>query len=85
MEKVKDILLVFMEALQRQKKNLSEKIYNFKANNNNVNLPSQFCLGSISKNVESEELSLKGNMYDFSVYYDAIDKFEVLNILVFSG
>ena len=55
----------------------------FKANNENINFSSQFCIGSISNKldyVESEEVSLKGNMYDFSVDYDAIDKSNILNI-----
>ena len=30
--------------------------------------------------VDSEEASLKGNMYDISVDYDAIDKSDILNI-----
>ena len=42
----------------------------FKANNKNVNFPTQFCLRSISKGFEaseSREVSLNGNVYDFSV------------------
>ena len=40
----------------------------------NVNFPNQLYLESISnKLIEAEELSLKGNMYDFSVDYHAID------------
>ena len=41
------------------------------------------CLGSISNKfsyVEAEDVSLKGNLYDFSVYYEAIDKSDILNI-----
>ena len=30
--------------------------------------------------MESKEVSLIGNMYDFSVYYNAIDKSRILNI-----
>ena len=47
------------------------------------NFPSQFCLGNISNKfdyVDSEEVSLKGNVYEFSVDYDAIDKSDILNI-----
>ena len=58
-------------------------IYKFKASNKNVNFPSQFCLGSISNKfdyVDSEEVSLKRNVYDFSVDYGAIDKSIILNI-----
>ena len=43
-------------------------INKFKASNKNVNFPSQFCLGSISNkfdSVDSEEVSLKGNVYSF--------------------
>ena len=48
----------------------------------NVNFPYQFCLASISNkfdNVNSKEVSLKGNVYDFSVDYDCIDKSNILN------
>ena len=60
-----------------------KQIYKFKASNKNVNFPSQFCLGNLSDKsdyVDSQELSLKGNVYDFSVDYDAIDKSNILNI-----
>ena len=60
-----------------------KQINKFKASNKNVNFPSQFCLGSISDKsdyVDSQELSLKGNVYDFSVDYGAIDKSIILNI-----
>ena len=48
-----------------------------------VNFPTQFCRGSISNGfnaTESREVSLKTNVYDFSVDYHAIDKFDRLNI-----
>ena len=57
-----------------------EKIHKIKANNKNVDFPSQFCLASISEKhdgVESCELSFKGNVYNFSVYYDSIDKSKI--------
>ena len=60
-----------------------KKSGNCKADNKNVNFPIQFQLESISENfrkVESEEVSFKGNIFDFSIDYDAIDKSEVLNI-----
>ena len=60
-----------------------KEIFKFKANNKNVNFPTQFCLGSISNGfgaTESREVSLKGNVYDFSVDYNAIDKSDILNI-----
>ena len=59
------------------------KIYNFKADNGIVNFPAEFCLGSIFNGfvtVDSKEVSLKGNEYDFSVDYNAIDKSDMSNI-----
>ena len=47
----------------------------FKADNKNVNFPTQFCLGRISHGfsaTESREVSLKWNAYDFSVDYNSI-------------
>ena len=55
-----------------------KEIFKFKANNKNVNFPTQFCLGSISNGfgaTESREVSLKWNLYDFSVDYNAIENF----------
>ena len=60
-----------------------EKIFKFKADNKNVTFPTQFYLGSICNGfdaTESREVSLKENVYDFSVYYNAIDKSDILNI-----
>ena len=60
-----------------------KKYYKFKVSNKNVNFPSNFFLGSISNkfdNVDSEEVSLKGNVYDLSVDYDAFDNSNILNI-----
>ena len=60
-----------------------KEIYNFKASNKNVNSPSQFCLGSIQNEFDSgglNEVSFKGNVYDFSVDDSAIDKSNILNI-----
>ena len=48
-----------------------------------INFQPQFCLGSISNKFDyghSEEVSLKGSMYDFSVDYCSIDKSDILNI-----
>ena len=45
-------------------------IFNFKANNGNINFRTQFCLGSISNkcsSIKSKEVCLKGIIYDFSV------------------
>ena len=60
-----------------------KEIFKFKADNKNVNFPTQFRLGSISNefsNTESTEVSLNRNVYDFSVNYSFIDKSDILNI-----
>ena len=60
-----------------------KEIFKFKAGNKNVNFPTQFCLGNISNGfsaLESREVSLNGNIYDFSVDYNSIDKSDILNI-----
>ena len=60
-----------------------KKIYKFKVDNKNFNFPIQFSLGRISNGfsaAESREVSLKGNVYYFSVDYNAIDKSDILNI-----
>ena len=62
---------------------IEKKVCKFKANDENANFPCQFCLESIYDKfeyVESDEVSLKVNVFDFLVDYDAIDKFVVLNI-----
>ena len=62
---------------------MEKKIFKFKADNKNVNFATQFCLGSISTGfgtTESREVSLKGNVYDFSIDYNAVDKSDILNI-----
>ena len=49
----------------------------------NINFLTQFCLGSISHGFDatvSTKVSLKGNVYDFSVDYNPIDKSDTLNI-----
>ena len=53
------------------------EICKFKASNKNNNFPFSFCLWSIS---DLDEVSFKGNVYDFSVDYSAIDKSSILNI-----
>ena len=56
--------------------------FKFKADNKKFNFPTQFCLGSISNGfsaTESREVSLNGNVYDFSVDYNSIDKSDILN------
>ena len=60
-----------------------KEIFSFKVDNKNVNFPTQFCLWSISnefRNTESREASLNGNVYDFSVDFNSIDKSNILNI-----
>ena len=42
-----------------------------------------FCLGRISdgvSNIESREVSLNGNVHDFSVDYNYIDKSDIIRI-----
>ena len=59
------------------------KIFKFKADNKNVIFPTQFCIGSISNGfraTDSTEIPLNGNVYDFSVDYNSIDKCDILNI-----
>ena len=60
-----------------------KEIFKFKADNKNVNFLTQFCLGSISNGfsaTESREVSLNGNVYDFSVDYNSVDKSDIINI-----
>ena len=60
-----------------------KEIFKFKADNKNVNFLTQFCLGSIHNwfsATESREVSLNGNVYDFSVDYNSIDKSNLFNI-----
>ena len=60
-----------------------KEISNFKTDNKNDEFPTKFCLGSISNRFDaaySREVSLKGNVYDFSADYSAINKSDVLNI-----
>ena len=61
-----------------------KEIYKFKASNKNNSFPSQFCLESISNEFDNNDLgevSLKRNVYDFSIDYRAIDISNILNIL----
>ena len=53
-----------------------------KGGNKNVNFPTQFCFGSISNELnatESKEMSLDINVYEFSVDYNSIDKYDMLS------
>ena len=60
-----------------------KEIYKFNTSNNNNNFSSQFRLGSISNKfgeIYSKEVPFKGNVFDFSVDYDATDKSNISNI-----
>ena len=60
-----------------------KEIFKFKGNEKNVIFPTQFCLGSISNElsaIESREVSLNENVYGFTVNYNSLDKFNILNI-----
>ena len=60
-----------------------KEIFKFKAGNKNVNVPTQFCLWNISNGfsaTESREVSLIGNVCDFLVDYNSIDKSDILHI-----
>ena len=62
---------------------MEKKIYKFKASNKNVNFPTQFYLGIMSNKfnyVDEEEVSLKANVYDFLIDYNAINKSVILDI-----
>ena len=59
------------------------EIFKFKADNKNVNFPTWFCLESISGGfsaTETREVSLNGNVYNFSVDYNSIYKSDKLSI-----
>ena len=54
---------------------LTQKFFEFKPNRND-NFPTRIFLEGISikfNYVKAEEMQFKGNVYDFSVEYDAID------------
>ena len=60
-----------------------KEILKLKFDDKNVNFPAYFCLRSISKgfgSTEAREVSLKGIVYDFSVNYNAIIKYDILKI-----
>ena len=60
-----------------------KEIFKFKADNENVNFPTQFCLRSLSdrfNNAEPREVSLNRNVNDFSVDYRSIDQPDIWNI-----
>ena len=54
-----------------------KEIFKFKGDDENVNFPTQFCLGSISSGfsaTESREISLNRIVHDFSFEYNSIHK-----------
>ena len=60
-----------------------KEIVKFQADNKNVNFPTKFYLESMSNGfgtAEYGEISLKVNLYDFLVNYNAIDKYNILII-----
>ena len=60
-----------------------KEIFKFKADNKNVNFLTQFCLGSVTNGftvTNFREVSLNGNVFDFSVYYSSIDRSDILKI-----
>ena len=62
-----------------------KEIFKFKASNKNVNFATQLCLGNISNGFsasESKEVSLNGNVDDFSANYNSIESIlsDILNI-----
>ena len=60
-----------------------KEIFKFKADNKNVDFPTQFSRGSISNGftaTKSREVSLNGNVYYFTVDCNSIDKSDILKI-----
>ena len=60
-----------------------KEIFKFKADNKNVNFPTRFYLERISdgfSGIESREVFLNGNVFDFTVDYNSIEKSNILNI-----
>ena len=59
-----------------------QKLFKFKAKDSEIN-SYELCLGNISKDWSignMKKTSLKGCVYDFSVDYDAIEVFDILDI-----
>ena len=62
---------------------MGNKSFKFKSDIKNVNFPTQLCLRSISNGlsaIESIDVSLNGNVYDFLLDYNSIDKSDTLDI-----
>ena len=51
-----------------------KEIFLLKSDNKNVNFPTQFCLRSIYNGFNATE---SGNVYDFSVDHNSIDKSDI--------
>ena len=69
------IMLIIIICLLMEKKSLILKP------KKEINFPTQFCLGSMPNEfstTEFKEVSLKGNVYHFSVNYSFIDKTDIL-------
>ena len=72
---IKNLVLNLLKQIQNNADNgylfVNEKeIIQFKADNKNLNFPTQFCLWSISDGFsanKSREVSLNGNVYDFQL------------------
>ena len=63
-----------------------KEIFKFKADNKNVNFQTQFCVGSWSNRfsaIEPREVLLNGNVYNFPLDYNSVDKSDILNIHMF--
>ena len=62
---------------------MKKKCLSLKPKKKNADFLTQFGLGSISNGLsatESREVSLNRNLYDFSVDYNSIEKFDMLSI-----
>ena len=60
-----------------------KEIFKFRAENKNFNFLTQFFIGSISNGFGAAkfiEVSLKGNVFDFSIDYSATDNSDMLDI-----
>ena len=85
---IKKLVLTLLKQIQNNADNVylflnRKEIIQYKADNKNVNFLTRICLGSISNGfsaIESREEFLNGNVYDFSVDYNSIDKPRILNI-----
>ena len=55
-------------------------IFKFKADNENVNFINSISFRKYISNIETREISLNGNVYDFSAEYNSLDKSDILNI-----